>query len=73
MLSLLYVVGGAFVFYHIEEPNELAVRADSLRLIDQQKQRMIDHLWAVANNDSISERKFAALDVPYRALCCRRS
>lgn len=57
MLSLLYVIGGAFVFYHIEEPNELAVRAESLKMIEQQKQRMMDHLWEVVNNDSISERK----------------
>ncbi|CAJ0599489.1 unnamed protein product [Cylicocyclus nassatus] len=60
LLSLLYVVGGAVAFYHMERPNEMAVRESAIRRFNQHKERMLDELWALVESgappDLIEER-----------------
>uniref|UniRef100_A0AC34QHE6 Potassium channel domain-containing protein n=1 Tax=Panagrolaimus sp. JU765 TaxID=591449 RepID=A0AC34QHE6_9BILA len=52
ILSLVYIIGGAFVFYHLERPNEVYVRGESLRLIEDNRRRMLRHLWQVVNDNT---------------------
>lgn len=54
ILSLLYTVGGALAFYHLERPNEIAVRRESLRDISAQRKLMLDELWVMLNDESVS-------------------
>ncbi|WKX99187.1 hypothetical protein Q1695_014231 [Nippostrongylus brasiliensis] len=60
LLSLLYVVGGAVAFYHMERPNEMAVRESAIRRFNQHKERMLDELWSLVESgappDLIEER-----------------
>ncbi|EPB72805.1 Ion channel [Ancylostoma ceylanicum] len=60
LLSLLYVVGGAVAFYHMERPNEMAVRESAIRRFNQHKERMLDELWTLVESgappDLIEER-----------------
>ena len=52
ILSLVYIIGGAFVFYHLERPNEVYVRGESLRLIEDNRIRMLRHLWQIVNENT---------------------
>lgn len=54
LLSMLYVVGGAFVFYQVEKPYEIAVREESLALIEAQEALMLEELWRVVNDNNTS-------------------
>lgn len=54
LLSMLYVVGGAFVFYQVERPHEIAVRKESLNLIEAQERLMLNELWLAINNNNTS-------------------
>ncbi|ETN79305.1 Ion channel [Necator americanus] len=60
LLSLLYVVGGAVAFYHMERPNEMAVRESAIKRFNQHKERMLDELWTLVESgapaDLIEER-----------------
>uniref|UniRef100_A0AAF5RUP0 Serpin domain-containing protein n=1 Tax=Wuchereria bancrofti TaxID=6293 RepID=A0AAF5RUP0_WUCBA len=47
ILSLLYAIGGALSFYHLERPNEIAVRRESLKDISAQRKLMLDELWII--------------------------
>ncbi|VDN34681.1 unnamed protein product [Gongylonema pulchrum] len=58
ILSLLYIIGGAFAFYHLERPNEIAVRRESLKEVYAQRKLMLEELWAVLNDDSVSDGMF---------------
>lgn len=58
LLSFLYVIGGAFIFYHIERPNEIAVRTKSLKLIEEQERWMLKNLWQIVN-DNTTTRGFS--------------
>ncbi|VIO91459.1 Uncharacterized protein BM_BM10856 [Brugia malayi] len=55
ILSLLYAIGGALAFYHLERPNEIAVRRESLKDISAQRKLMLDELWIMLNDESISD------------------
>ncbi|KAI1731692.1 ion channel domain-containing protein [Ditylenchus destructor] len=55
LLSLLYIIGGAFVFYQVERPNEVAVRRESLHLIEDYKEKMLEELWEVVNNEATTK------------------
>ncbi|KJH46603.1 Ion channel [Dictyocaulus viviparus] len=50
LLSLLYVVGGAVAFYHMEHPNEMAVRESAIRRFNQHKEQMLDELWTLIDS-----------------------
>ncbi|VDK54492.1 unnamed protein product [Gongylonema pulchrum] len=58
ILSLLYIIGGAFAFYHLERPNEIAVRRESLKEVYAQRKLMLEELWAVLNDNSVSDGMF---------------
>ncbi|CAB3403355.1 unnamed protein product [Caenorhabditis bovis] len=45
LLSLLYVIGGAMVFYHMERPFEMEVRADNVQRFNEHKEVMLSDLW----------------------------
>ncbi|VDO32318.1 unnamed protein product [Onchocerca flexuosa] len=55
IFSVLYAVGGALAFYYLERPNEIAVRRESLRDISAQRKLMLDELWVMLNNESVSD------------------
>uniref|UniRef100_A0A1I7XPW0 Ion_trans_2 domain-containing protein n=1 Tax=Heterorhabditis bacteriophora TaxID=37862 RepID=A0A1I7XPW0_HETBA len=59
LLSLLYVIGGAVAFYHMERPHEVAVRESSIKKFHLHKDRMLDELWTLietgASPDFIGE------------------
>ncbi|VDK61089.1 unnamed protein product, partial [Onchocerca ochengi] len=55
IFSVLYTVGGALAFYYLERPNEIAVRRESLRDISAQRKLMLDELWVMLNNESVSD------------------
>uniref|UniRef100_A0A915PBA0 Potassium channel domain-containing protein n=1 Tax=Setaria digitata TaxID=48799 RepID=A0A915PBA0_9BILA len=63
ILSLLYTIGGALAFYHLERPNEIAVRRESLKDIFAQKKLMLDELWIMLNDDSISDEEIERLAI----------
>uniref|UniRef100_A0A1I7Z1E1 RIC3 domain-containing protein n=1 Tax=Steinernema glaseri TaxID=37863 RepID=A0A1I7Z1E1_9BILA len=50
LLSMIYVVGGALIFYQLERPNEMEVRRSSLVDIRRQTELMLDSLWAAMND-----------------------
>ena len=52
ILSLLYIVGGAFIFYYLEHPNEVYVRGENLRLIEENRKRMLSHLWLLVSDNA---------------------
>lgn len=58
ILSLLYIIGGAFAFYHLERPNEIAVRQEGLKEVYVRRKLMLDELWAVLNDESVSDGDF---------------
>uniref|UniRef100_A0A914YDD9 Potassium channel domain-containing protein n=1 Tax=Panagrolaimus superbus TaxID=310955 RepID=A0A914YDD9_9BILA len=57
ILSLLYIVGGAFVFYYLEHPNEVFVRGESLRLIEENRKVMLNHLWLLVSENSTTREE----------------
>uniref|UniRef100_A0A914BVB1 Potassium channel domain-containing protein n=2 Tax=Acrobeloides nanus TaxID=290746 RepID=A0A914BVB1_9BILA len=61
LLSFSYIIGGAFVFYHLERPNELAVRQEALQEIEDYKKAMLDHLWILINDNTSSQEEVEAI------------
>uniref|UniRef100_A0A2K6WHJ1 Potassium channel domain-containing protein n=1 Tax=Onchocerca volvulus TaxID=6282 RepID=A0A2K6WHJ1_ONCVO len=61
IFSVLYTVGGALAFYYLERPNEIAVRRESLRDISAQRKLMLDELWVMLNNESVSDEEIERL------------
>ncbi|OZC11710.1 Ion channel [Onchocerca flexuosa] len=61
IFSVLYAVGGALAFYYLERPNEIAVRRESLRDISAQRKLMLDELWVMLNNESVSDEEIERL------------
>uniref|UniRef100_A0AC35ES39 Potassium channel domain-containing protein n=1 Tax=Panagrolaimus sp. PS1159 TaxID=55785 RepID=A0AC35ES39_9BILA len=57
ILSLLYIVGGAFIFYYLEHPNEVFVRGESLRLIEENRKIMLNHLWLLVTDNSTTREE----------------
>lgn len=55
LLSFFYVISGAFIFYYIEQPNEIAVRKESLELINKEKNWMLKNLWQIVNDNSTTK------------------
>ncbi|CAI2349264.1 unnamed protein product [Caenorhabditis sp. 36 PRJEB53466] len=45
VLSVVYVGVGAFLFYQLEQPNEVEVRARNIERFNVHKRQMIEHLW----------------------------
>ncbi|KAK6101759.1 Ion channel family protein [Brugia pahangi] len=63
ILSLLYAIGGALAFYHLERPNEIAVRHESLKDISAQRKLMLDELWIMLNDESISDEEIERIAI----------
>ncbi|CAG9530822.1 unnamed protein product [Cercopithifilaria johnstoni] len=61
ILSMLYTIGGAFAFYYLERPYETVVRRESLRDISAQRKLMLDELWIMLNDESISDEEIERL------------
>uniref|UniRef100_A0A0N5BW18 Potassium channel subfamily K member 18 n=1 Tax=Strongyloides papillosus TaxID=174720 RepID=A0A0N5BW18_STREA len=59
-LSLLYIIGGAFIFFHFERPNELAIRSENVNKINEEKAKMLSHVWEMLNDDSLSKEYIEA-------------
>uniref|UniRef100_A0A914P3G9 Two-component sensor histidine kinase n=1 Tax=Meloidogyne incognita TaxID=6306 RepID=A0A914P3G9_MELIC len=57
LLSLFYVVGGAFIFYHLESPNEMDIRRDTMELIEKERNEMLEYLWIKINDENYSEEE----------------
>ncbi|CAK5096632.1 unnamed protein product [Meloidogyne enterolobii] len=57
LLSLFYVVGGAFIFYHLESPNEMDIRRDTMELIEKERNDMLEYLWIKINDENYSEEE----------------
>uniref|UniRef100_A0A0N5ATQ7 Ion channel n=1 Tax=Syphacia muris TaxID=451379 RepID=A0A0N5ATQ7_9BILA len=57
LLSLIYVSGGALVFYHLEKPNEVEIRERNIKLIDQHRQKMLSNMWELINNTTVSKEE----------------
>uniref|UniRef100_A0A7E4UZL0 TWiK family of potassium channels protein 7 n=1 Tax=Panagrellus redivivus TaxID=6233 RepID=A0A7E4UZL0_PANRE len=57
ILSLVYIIGGAFVFYHLEHPNEMYIRGANLRLIDENRRKMLRNLWLLVNNNTLTREQ----------------
>uniref|UniRef100_A0A183BPT2 Ion channel n=1 Tax=Globodera pallida TaxID=36090 RepID=A0A183BPT2_GLOPA len=53
LLSLCYIVGGAFVFYQLERPNEIAVRKETLGVIEREKHEMLEQIWHLLNDPTV--------------------
>uniref|UniRef100_A0A0N4ZIH6 Potassium channel subfamily K member 18 n=1 Tax=Parastrongyloides trichosuri TaxID=131310 RepID=A0A0N4ZIH6_PARTI len=54
-LSLLYIIGGALIFFHFERPNELAIRSENVNKINEEKIKMLSHVWEMLNDDTLSK------------------
>ncbi|KAM3723635.1 TWiK family of potassium channels protein [Dirofilaria immitis] len=63
ILSLLYTIGGAFAFYYLERPHEIAVRRESLKDISTQRKLMLDELWVMLNDESVSDEEIKRLAI----------
>ncbi|VDP28193.1 unnamed protein product [Soboliphyme baturini] len=50
MLSCLYAIGGAVVFYYIEKPNEKSIRQLGLAAINYQRDVFLERLWNMSLN-----------------------
>ncbi|VDD90262.1 unnamed protein product [Enterobius vermicularis] len=57
LLSLLYVSGGAVVFYHLEKPNEVEIWERNIKLIDEHRQTMLSNMWKLINNVTVSKEE----------------
>ncbi|KAL3086119.1 hypothetical protein niasHS_009689 [Heterodera schachtii] len=55
LMSVCYIVGGAFVFYQLERPNEIAVRRETLDIIEREKHEMLDQIWALINDPTVPQ------------------
>uniref|UniRef100_A0A913I3A7 Potassium channel domain-containing protein n=1 Tax=Strongyloides stercoralis TaxID=6248 RepID=A0A913I3A7_STRER len=64
-LSLLYIIGGAFIFFHFERPNELAIRSENINKINNEKIKMLNHVWEMLNDDSLSKEYIEAQAIEY--------
>ncbi|CAD6190324.1 unnamed protein product [Caenorhabditis auriculariae] len=64
LLSLLYVIGGAIAFYHMERPHEMAVREKNIRRFIEHKNTMMDELWEL-REAGVSQDFLDALAVQY--------
>uniref|UniRef100_A0A915CV03 Uncharacterized protein n=1 Tax=Ditylenchus dipsaci TaxID=166011 RepID=A0A915CV03_9BILA len=56
LLSLFYIVGGAFVFYQVEGPNEIAVRREN-------------ELWLIINDNATTQEEAEILALEHVTLC----
>lgn len=79
LLSCIYIVSGAVVFYHLERPNELDTRKENLRLINEQKTAFLDKMWDLSKKvdenewrsdafkdiENITKQLFEAFDTHY--------
>lgn len=61
VLSVVYVGFGAFLFYQLEQPNEVEVRARNIERFNIHKRQMIEHLWEMRES-GIGQRKFFRLE-----------
>uniref|UniRef100_A0A8R1DNL7 Potassium channel domain-containing protein n=1 Tax=Caenorhabditis japonica TaxID=281687 RepID=A0A8R1DNL7_CAEJA len=50
VLSVVYVGFGAFLFYQLEQPNEVEVRARNIERFHVHKRQMIEHLWEMRSS-----------------------
>lgn len=57
LLSVCYVVGGAFVFYQLERPNEVAIRRETMELIEKSRHEMLEHLWELVNDPTVPRER----------------
>ncbi|KAL7070992.1 hypothetical protein ACQ4LE_009882, partial [Meloidogyne hapla] len=89
LLSLLYVIGGAFIFNYLEGPNEMDIRRDTMEMIEKERNEMLQHLWVIINDpnysddeleeiamervDNISRLLFEAFDTHYVGLSLLQS
>ena len=58
VLSVVYVGFGAFLFYQLEQPNEVEVRARNIERFNVHKRQMIDHLWEMRSSGIGQRRSF---------------
>ncbi|VDK87205.1 unnamed protein product [Litomosoides sigmodontis] len=63
IISILYTIGGALAFYYLERPYEIAVRRGSLRDISAQRKLMLDELWIMLNDESVSDEEIERLAI----------
>ncbi|KHN87881.1 TWiK family of potassium channels protein 7 [Toxocara canis] len=61
LLSLLYISGGAFAFYHLERPNEIAIRKANLDDIAAHRKLMLEQIWAVINDNTTTHEEMERL------------
>lgn len=55
LISCVYIVGGATVFYFVESPNEVRTRQQSLGRIQLQRTEMLRNIWRTARAENASE------------------
>ncbi|KAI6241587.1 TWiK family of potassium channels protein 7 [Aphelenchoides fujianensis] len=63
-ISVVYIVGGACVFYFVESPNEHRIRAQGLEKISDQLE-MLHVLWEVVNDPEMSKLEIEDIAVGY--------
>lgn len=57
LISCVYIVGGAMIFYVVESPNEERIRRESLMKIGEEKQEMLRGLWKALNQYNLTKSK----------------
>ncbi|CAD5221909.1 unnamed protein product [Bursaphelenchus xylophilus] len=65
LISCVYIVGGAMIFYVVESPNEVNIRRENLFLINKQKEEMLHFLWNEMKTRNLSKGEVEALALTY--------
>ncbi|VDK48481.1 unnamed protein product [Anisakis simplex] len=61
LLSVVYIIGGAFAFYHFERPHEIAIRKANLDDINAHRKLMLKHMWSIINDNTTSDEEMERL------------
>ncbi|KAI6214836.1 Potassium channel subfamily K member 18 [Aphelenchoides besseyi] len=64
LISFVYIVGGAGVFYFIESPNEHRIRAQGLEKISDQFEQLHE-LWEIVNDERLSKHDIEDMAIEY--------
>ncbi|CAD5215938.1 unnamed protein product [Bursaphelenchus okinawaensis] len=65
LISCVYIVGGAMIFYVVESPNEVNIRRENLYLINKQKEEMLRSLWNEMKANNLSREEVNMLAMSY--------
>ncbi|KAI6176719.1 TWiK family of potassium channels protein 7 [Aphelenchoides bicaudatus] len=65
LISCVYIVGGACIFYFLESPNELATRAQGVEEIKAHRDEMLNHLWMLVNDQTMSRNQVEQVAANY--------